>query len=303
MSEEENGICFFAYNNDQLDYVRFAHIAAGYVKANMKNNKTCLITDDGTYEWLKQSVDQKWHDICFDHVVVSNPNHSTTNNRKHFDSPWAEFSAPFKNSNKHDIFTLSPFEKTILFDTDYIVKNNFYDYIFETQHSLAMHRTATYLEHQPPYMNEITLADGGIHHWWSTVVYFDKAQYEAEIFFNIWSHVKDNWEYYGLLYQFPKGLFRTDFCVSIAAHLLNGYNDGEFVHDFMSIPMRNMDQKDDVIKINSLNDWTLLSHNRQEQWKNILSRNQDFNLHVMNKRSLDRHSKELIDLLQERLNV
>ena len=58
-----------------------------------------------------------------------------------------------------------------------------------------------------------------------------------------------------------------------------------------------------VIKINSLNDWTLLSHNRQEQWKNILSRNQDFNLHVMNKRSLDRHSKELIDLLQERLNV
>ena len=112
LKKEESGICMFAYNNDQLDYVQFAHIAAGYIKAHMKNKNTCLITDDGTYNWLKDSIDSKWHSA--------------------FDSPWTEFTAPFYNNNKDQIFSYTPFEKTLLIDTDYIIQNNFYDYIFNT---------------------------------------------------------------------------------------------------------------------------------------------------------------------------
>lgn len=297
--QEESGICFFAYNNSQLDYVQFAHIAAGYVKANMKNNKTCLITDDGTYGWLRDSVDKRWHEACFDTVVIDNVDHESNQNpRRHFDSPWTEFSAPFLNSNKHDVFKLTPFKRTLMFDTDYIVKNNFYDYIFDTDIPLSLHRNAQYLEHQPPYMNEVTLANGGIHHWWSTVVYFDQST-ESRVFFDTWAHVRDNWDYYALLYQFPKNLFRTDFCASIAIHLLNGYNNDNFVHDFLGIPMRNMDQKDDIIEIKSVNDWILLSHNRQEQWKNLLTRNTDLNLHAMNKRALSRNADTIQNSLQE----
>ena len=55
--EEDKGICFFAYNNEEIDYIQLAHIAAGYVKANMVNNKTCLITDKGTYSYFEKSVD------------------------------------------------------------------------------------------------------------------------------------------------------------------------------------------------------------------------------------------------------
>jgi hypothetical protein len=67
------------------------------------------------------------------------------------------------------------------------------------------------------------------------------------------------------------------------------------------VPMKNMDQKDDIVKINSLNDWALLSHNRAEQWKNLLVRNQDYNLHAMNKRALGRMSSKLEHALQENL--
>jgi hypothetical protein len=151
-----------------------------------------------------------------------------------------------------------------------------------------MHRTARYLEHQAPYLNEQSLNEAGIHHWWSTVVYFDKSA-ESKVFFDLWEHIKDNWDYYHLLYQFPQGLFRTDFCVSIAAHILNGFNTDSYIHDFLSVPLLNMDQKDDVAEIKSLNDWIFLSHNRREPWKNILVREQNENLHVMNKRVFDRH--------------
>ena len=67
--QEESGICMFAYNNEKIDYVKFAHIAAAYVKRNMKNNATCLITDNGTYAYLKDSMSASLHDKCFDHVA------------------------------------------------------------------------------------------------------------------------------------------------------------------------------------------------------------------------------------------
>jgi len=186
----------------------------------------------------------------------------------------------------------------LLIDTDYIIQNNFYDYIFDTDIPVSMHRGARYLEHQLPYLNEITLSDGGVNHWWSTVVYFDQSE-ESKMFFDLWTHVKDNWDYYHLLYQFPPALFRTDFCVSIAAHIMNGFNENNFIHDFLGIPLVNMDQKDDIVEIQDIDSWILLSHDRKEQWKNTLTKNIDTNLHAMNKRALSRHSSTIIKKLQE----
>lgn len=299
MSKEEHGVCMFAYNNDKMDYVQFAHAAAGYVKRHMPDKGTCLITDNGTYAYLKDAIPSKLHNAVFDTVVTHDVDHPS-NPRRHFDSPWTEFSTQFSNSNKHEIFELTPFEKTMLIDTDYFIMNNFYDYLFDSDIPLGMHKYARYLEHQPPYLNEQQLNEAGIHHWWSTVVYFDKSE-ESQLFFDIWSHVKDNWDYYHLLYQFPPGLFRTDFCVSIAVHILNGFNENNFVHDFMSTPLVNMDQKDDIIEIKDIDDYIFLSHNRKEPWLNLLVREEKTNLHIMNKLAISRHIQEIIDAVTKEL--
>lgn len=292
-----NGVCFFAYNNPKIDYVKLAHIAAAYVKQNMKNNNTCLVTDQGTYDWLEQSIDPQWHKFCFDDVVITDrPNKE--NPRRHYDSPWTEFSAPFYNDNKNEIINLTPYERTLLVDIDYYIQNDFYDYIFDTDISVSLHRDARYLENILPYHNERELNEAGIHHWWSTVVYFDQSE-ESKIFFGIWEHVKDNWDYYALLYQFPKGLFRTDFCVSIAAHMLNGFNNENFVDNFMDVAMINMDQKDDLIEVKSAKDLIFLVHNRKEPWKNILTRLENTNVHLMNKRAISRHADKLEKTLME----
>ena len=75
-------------------------------------------------------------------------------------------------------------------DIDYI-QNNFYDYIFDSEFISNAQRIAHF--GMNPHMNEITLADGGIHHWWSTVIYFDQSV-ESKTFFDTWAHVKDNWD-------------------------------------------------------------------------------------------------------------
>lgn len=298
---DEYGVCIFAYNNKFIDYIKLAHIAAGYIKKNMKHNKTCLVTDGSSYEWMQTIFEsdhiltEDIHKRCFDHVVVENVEFKQ-NPRRHYDSPWSTFSAQFSNSNKDDIFKLTPFEKTLLVDSDYIIQNNFYDYIFETDIPVSIHRDALYLEKNAPYLSEKELNEAGIHHWWSTVVYFDQSE-ESKIFFDIWSHVKENWDYYRLLYQFPRGLYRTDFCVSVAAHIMNGFNDENFVHDFNGIAMINSDQKDDIANINSVNDWVFFANDREERWKNILVRRQNANTHIMNKMALGRHSDTIMEYL------
>jgi len=298
MSElEEKGVCIFAYNNDQLDYIQFSIIAALYAKRQMDNISVTLITDSGTSAWMRDSMDTVLIDRSFDHIVLDDTE-QTKNSRTHMDSPWTEFNAQFNNSNKHLVFELSPYEKTLLIDVDFLICNPFYNYVFDTDEPIAMHRFAQYIGNEMPYRNEITLNDAGINHWWSTVVYFDRSE-ESKLFFDTWAHVKDHWEYYSLLYQFPKGLFRTDFCVSIATHIMSGFNNNYTMHDFSGTPLLNMDQKDDIVEFNSMNDIVFLKHNRQEQWKNILIRHENDNLHIMNKRALARNYNKILGLINE----
>ena len=115
--------------------------------------------------------------------------------------------------------------------------------------------------------------------------------------------MKENWEYYALLYQYPPALFRTDFCVSIACHMLNGFNNNEFVNDFDGIPLLNMDQKDDIVDVKDMNDWVMLSHDRKEPWKNILTRIEKQNIHAMNKRAISRHKDKIWEHIGKVLNV
>ena len=58
--------------------------------------------------------------------------------------------------------------------------------------------------------------------------------------------------------------------------------------------MQYMDQKDDIVEIKSATDWVFLANDREEPWKDILSRNLHQNLHVMNKRSIGRNFDAMI---------
>jgi hypothetical protein len=131
---------------------------------------------------------------------------------------------------------------------------------------------------------------------WSTAVYFNKHAPVTKMFFDMWSHVRDNYEFYQFLYGFPGTLFRTDFCVSIAVHLLNGQGTGELIDSF-SRPMINMSQLDDIVKINNADQWVYSITDQAETWKTSLTSIKNENVHVMNKRALDRNFNDIIAAL------
>jgi hypothetical protein len=291
------GICFFAYNNDQLDYIKMALVAGKYAKKNLKL-PVCLITDEGGESYLYESQSKEQINQVFDYVVITNDK-MKNNRRRHFDSPWTTFAAQFSNSNKHKIFQYSPFEQTLLLDIDYIVKTDVLLKYFDNDHPVCMFDNATTLRNELPSSDERFLYDAGIKMWWSTVVYFNRSDF-SKLFFDTWSHVADNYEFYQYLYNFPSKLFRTDYCVSIAVHILAGMQDTqEYLGNFDNTALVNMSQKDDIIEAKNDNEWIMLSHDQKEIWKNILVNTSNQDIHVMNKRAFDRVIPKLLEALDE----
>lgn len=291
-----NGCCFFAYNNSEIDYVKLALLAALYVKKHMKNNNTCLITTQGDYAYLESTQGEELVDRAFNEVIITNDK-QPENVRTHFDSPWSQFSSHFQNNNKHMVNKYSPFDKTLLLDIDYIVRNDNLDYLFEQDDiHVGMYDTAQDLRCDPPHIYEQYLNPVGIPMLWSTVVYFDRSD-TSDMFFDIWAHCQQEYSFYKFLYNMPGNMYRTDFCVSIANHIMNGMASGNMLHTIIDGPMQYMDQKDDIVEIKTADDWIFLANDREQNWVNILARNYKQNLHVMNKRAMDRHFDQMIKVV------
>jgi hypothetical protein len=287
------GIMMFAYNNEQLDYTRLAVIAAYASKRYMPDIPVALVTNERS---VKEGLNSNGKDIfesAFDEVIMTAPDYES-NMRLHHDGAYNTFSAQFTNTNKHDIYNLSPFDETILIDTDYICGTNMLEQLFGTDNNVMMYRDAINLRCEEPYTTERWLHYAGIRMWWSTVVYWRKSE-EAQHFFNVWANVKQNWEYYRFLYKFPGTLYRTDYAASIAAHLCDGWQDGGFIGR-IPLPMRYQDQRDDIVQINGPNTWVMFS-NLPEEWKNIVVEISGEDVHMMNKLSLLRNYDLILDIL------
>jgi hypothetical protein len=145
-------------------------------------------------------------------------------------------------------------------------------------------------------MSQQYLSAGGIPMLWSTAIYFDRNTDLAQMFFDTWAHVADNYEFYHFLYGFPDHMYRTDYCVSIAAHILNGMGAGNLISDFPQ-PMINMSQLDDIARISGPDEWDYLVNDPEENWRNTLTKIQGENVHVMNKRSIDRKFQDIMSSL------
>lgn len=285
----DRGILLLAYNNGAIDYIKLAVMAAKSAKRYMTNNNITLITDSASAATLELSE-------IFDNIIIDDTEQER-NIRPNKDGPSNRFSTQFNNTTKHDIYRLSPYKQTLMIDVDYFIGNNNLDIIFDTASPLAMYKNAISVRNELPHLFEQKLNPDGIDMWWSTVVYWDRDSEEAELFFGIWQHVKENYEYYKWLYKFPGTLFRTDYAVSIAAHLLNGQTKGTVIDQLPGKVMRFSDQLDNIVKVHGAGDYVFLSPDPRDPEKSICSRITNENIHIMNKLSILRHEKEFNEIL------
>lgn len=277
MMTKTKGAVLFARNNDKIDYVKQALFSAKRIKKYL-NIPVSIITDSPKY---LESID---NENTFDKVIEIG--YETTNNiRRYHDGSVSSYLINFKNDIRHKAYDLSPYDQTLLLDTDFIICNDVLKNCFESSQDFMIYKKSHDISNSADRYEFVKISDYTIDFYWATVVFFRKTQLN-KIFFNLVAHIQDEWEHYRRIYQIKSSLFRNDYAFSIAIHIINGYQQGTFAECLPGTKLYSID-KDVLWKANN-SELTFLVEKRDYLGEYTLVKTKNQNVHVMNKFSLER---------------
>jgi hypothetical protein len=290
------GFLIYAHNNAGIDYGVTALCAALMIKANLADHAVCLVTDSGTLDALRRDHGDALVDHAFEHVVLE-PWRRVADGataRSYQDTRSTRHSLPWYNGTRPSAYGHSPFEETILIDSDYLVMDRSLDLAWGGLPDVMINRAARSLDHAPPAEAERRLDSLGIDMYWATVVYFRKSE-TARILFDLVAHVREHYEFYRHLYGFPGRLYRNDYAFSIAAHVLNGFSQGDVIAPLPVPTLLTSFDTDELIGVPARNEAIFLIGDPAEEHRFRVTRTRGLSVHCMNKFSLVRMAPQIID--------
>jgi hypothetical protein len=246
VSEKSKGVLLFAFNTDTVDYVNIALQSTRLIHHYL-NLPVTVVTD-------KQPQSNK-----FDNVIIVD--HVHTNFKNAEQKQW-------RNADRYRAYELSPYDETLLLDSDYLVLDNNLLKLFDS--------TVDYrLQHQNIILDDTSKFDMGmtsLPFLWATIVLFKKTQ-RSQMLFDLVGRIQRNYQYYRLLYNIREKNFRNDYAFAIANNILNGYD----ISVDQSIPWPMLSVYRPITAIESLNNNIIVRH---EESAHVLPKQ---SLHVMYK--------------------
>jgi hypothetical protein len=259
------GALIFAFNNEQTDYLEMAAWSAENIRRHL-GIPVAVVTD------VKDSSRNR----AFDQVIKATP---ATGGTRYFED--YEATVSWHNAGRTDAYVLTPWERTLVLDADYVVSSGQLRHIIDADSDFLCHRFAFDLA-QGERLNELNqFGQHGLPMWWATVMMFRKST-TAQFIFDSMNMIKSNWQHYRDLYGIQKSTYRNDFALSIALGIVSGHTGkvDEIPWDLNSVLPNAM-----VSRFNSDPDSYLLTYADQEKKpKQISFAGLDF--HAMGKKHL-----------------
>ena len=200
VQEKSRGVLLFAFNTSEIDYVEIACRSARLVKHTLDLPVT-LVTEQGT---VADGFDQI--------IYIDN---SLQNYKIGERGAW-------RNGDRWQAYNLSPYDETLLIDSDYLVLDQNLLKLFEQDFD---YRIMTHND-KPAGAWELTMGLFGLQYLWATVILFRKTS-RAGMLFDLVGRIQRNYHYYSRLYHMRDRNFRNDYAFTIADNILNGYQPGE----------------------------------------------------------------------------
>jgi alpha-N-acetylglucosamine transferase len=284
------GAIIFAHNSRDIDYALLAVISGGLAKKHL-NIPVSLITDASTIEWMQTSKTYERAVEVFDKIItVEKP--KTTNSRRLHDGR-ANKIIPFVNTNRNSVWELTPYDRTLLLDSDYLIFSNKLDEYWNLDEDILIANSANDIYDQKRLgYHDKYVSDTGVHLFWATTVMFTKNDRSRSLFDMI-EYVKNNYEYYADIFRFDSRQYRNDIAFSVAKHILDGFETSTA----MSLPplLTTMD-KDILHSVDSQGKLTfLIAYNMDSNYSAAAITGMD--LHIMNKQSIIRNAEALLSLI------
>ena len=288
------GIVIFAHNNTEIDYGSVAIANATMIKHHMGVDAITLITDEGTMRHMNDTWDKNIIDNSFEQIKIT-PRRRVDNNKRYRDTRHTVNLLPFYNINRSTVYNQSPYDETLVIDVDYLICNNTLNAVWNHKENLLINRKSFDLLTGRHDTSFDRVDDFGIDFYWATAFYFKKSE-ETQIFFNLLEAIKANYPYFKTLYGITSYNFRNDHAFSIAVHMFNGFAKSGLVKHLPVDFLQHTLDYDDLYDINSKGSLSFLLEKTSEPGKFIPARTDGVNVHVMNKYSIVRQSKKIVEM-------
>ena len=176
------------------------------------------------------------------------------------------------NLARQNAYDISPWDTTIVIDSDYMIFSKQLEKLFASQQQILMHRQWYDITNETTSVTKVGNSD--IDMLWATVLKFDRTP-EVQEFFKLWRRIITNYPYYAKLFGFSSHVIRNDFAVSIALKQLLNFG----AVDHCIIPWDIHTTRDNVQVKSFSENGLCLSDSRS-------SFSVDFDCHVLDKESL-----------------
>jgi hypothetical protein len=280
------GVLIIAHNSRSVDYAKTAIIAAGLAKKHLQV-PVSLVTDTSTVDWMKESGTYSDAISIFEHIIeTTRP--LPGNYRILYDGE-ASDNVPFINSTRSSAYDLTPYDRTLLIDSDFLILSSQLNAYWDTEESVLISNAMNDIEGSRIGVLDKWVSETGVNLYWATTVMFSKNE-ESKIFFQLVEFIKENYNYYSDLFRFNPEQYRNDISFSIALHILNGFEKNKNTLP----PILTVQGKDSLETVSNTGTLKLLI-NHQENFYVASVVNRD--IHIMNKQSLIRNYEELRRLI------
>lgn len=198
--EKSKGVVLFAFNTD-VDYVKIADQTSKLIAHNLRLPITLITSRDAKPQF------------AYDNVIRLDPAAGNIRLDENFQP------IEWKNFGRYLAYELSPYDTTILLDTDYLVLDKSLLTLLKTNHDyLLQYHNVTDAGPCPESMGETSLP-----FVWATTIIFRKCK-RAEMLFSLVGRIQRNYSYYRALYNIRERNYRNDYAFAIANIILNGYS-------------------------------------------------------------------------------
>jgi hypothetical protein len=268
------GVLLFAQNNSHIDYIKQAMFCAKRVKQYL-NLPVCLATD--SLENLQENY--KGYDLYFDNVVELAQYQKVK--KKKFYNGNTSISLDWHNLSRADAYDITPYNETIVMDTDLIISNNSLLQCFSLEDNFMIAKESKDISTSRSIKSFEKISDKSIDMVWATLFYFKKTT-ETKILFNLIQHIRENYNFYRLTYKITEVKFRNDFAFAIAIHIINGFKKSCWPRN---VPTNLWHILDTDILLDVKNEKITMLVAKEKKY--IAASVSGINVHVMNKFSLD----------------
>jgi hypothetical protein len=184
------GALIFARNNEQIDYEAMAR-------------------------WSARNIER--HLGIPTHIVTDNSAPAT--NARHFTDVG---NVTWHNLNRIDAYRLTPWDRTLVLDADYVVAGNQLQSVLEADQDFLAHRWAYDVTGCNNFEGLNYFGNNHMPMWWATVMMFRRSRH-AELIFDSMQMIRNNWTHYRNLYKNTTATYRNDHALSIALGIVNGH--------------------------------------------------------------------------------